>query len=231
MKLAVIPARGQSKRIHYKNIKSFCGQPIITYSIKKALESKLFDKVIVSTDDDEIAKVAKEHGAEVPFLRPADISGDYSSARAAVHHAREFYQKQGIDVTYTCCIYATAPFINLQYLEDGLRKLEKSSKLYSYAVTEFEYTPYRGFLIENGNVKLSYPEHRHTRSQDLPALYHDAGQFYWTKVTPDLEDEPLVGADAIPIIIPRYLVQDIDTLDDWVRAETIYKALLEQNLV
>lgn len=225
MKLAVIPARGGSKRIPHKNIKPFVGKPIIAYSIEAALSSGLFDKVVVSTDDEAIAAVARDFGAEVPFMRPEAIAGDVVSARAAVHHAREFFQAQGCQVDYTCCIYATAPFIQAQYLSQGLERLQSSDKVYSFSVVEFEYTPYRGFIFENDKAKLLYPEHRNSRSQELATVYHDAGQFYWTKVQASMQDEPLVGSDFEPVVLPKYLVHDIDTQDDWLRAEMMYSYL------
>lgn len=227
MKIAVIPARGGSKRIPKKNIKLFDDLPIIVYSIKAALGSKLFDRVVVSTDNQEIADVALKYGASVPFLRPDDLSDDFTGTRQIANHCRLWYEKQGVDVSYTCCLYATAPFVTTADLISSFEQLSTNpDKRYCVAVTEFEYPPQRGFTIDSGSPEMIMPQHLDTRSQDLPTVFHDAGQFYWTKVTPDWKDESMLASTkTLPFCLPRYQVQDIDTHDDWVRAEAMFQAL------
>ncbi|MBZ9610218.1 pseudaminic acid cytidylyltransferase [Rheinheimera maricola] len=231
MRIAVIPARGGSKRIPNKNIKLFCGKPIIAYSIAAAHESGLFDKIIVSTDSENIADVAIQYGAQVPFLRPAELADDYASARVAVHHTREMLERQGLTISYTCCIYATAPFVQAASIVDGFNKLANSEKKYCFSVAQFDYSPFRGIVFSSGKAELLFPQHRHSRSQDMPAVYHDAAQFYWSKIQHPVIDEPLVGADFEPIIIPSMLVQDIDTAEDWTQAELKYQLLQQHRAV
>lgn len=231
MKLAVIPARGGSKRIPRKNIRPFCGKPIIAYSIEAALESELFDEVIVSTDDEEIAKVAEQYGADIPFLRSAKLSDDFAGTmpvvQDAIQRAEKFY---GADVQYVCCIYATAPLIQLQSLQEGYAILKNNPTLdFALAATEFSYPIFRSFtLTAEGTCRMFWPEKFNARSQDLPKAYHDAGQFYWGSREAFLGNRFLFGEKSHPIILPNYLVQDIDTLDDWLRAESLFK-LVEQS--
>ena len=214
MNIAVIPARGGSKRIPRKNIKSFLGKPIIAYSIEEAINSKLFDKVIVSTDDEEIAKVAKEHGAEVPFIRPKAISDDFTGTNAVVKHAINWFLEQGVSINYACCIYATAPLLQKEYLKEGFKALEKGEAMFAFSVTSFTFPIQRAVKIKNNKMSMYCPEHLMTRSQDLEEAYHDAGQFYWGKSQAFLDDEVMFSDKSIPIMLPRYLVQDIDTLED-----------------
>ena len=182
MKLAVIPARGGSKRIPRKNIREFCGKPIIAYSIEAALASDLFDHVIVSTDDNEIASVAKELGAETPFMRPAEIADDHTGTNAVVKHAIQWYQERSQSISLACCIYATAPFVSPVYLREGHDKLINSDKSFAFSVTSFPFPIQRAIRINRkGEVEAFWPEHINTRSQDLEEGYHDAGQFYWGK--------------------------------------------------
>ncbi len=227
MRVAVIPARGGSKRIPQKNINPFCGQPIIAYSIKEALASQLFDKVIVSTDCPAIAEVAETFGAQVPFIRPADISGDITGTREVVQHTINWLNEHFGLVDYICCIYATAPFIQAAALSSAFAQLEKNDDKHCiFSVTEYSYSPFRSFDIENNYPKLLYPEHMKSRSQDLTQLYHDAGQFYWTKLTRTQQVQPMINSkDALVHVLPNYRVQDIDTPDDWRRAEAMYLAL------
>jgi len=219
MNIAIIPARGGSKRIPKKNIKLFCGKPLIAYSIETALKSKLFDKVVVSTDDDEIAQVAKKYGAEV-LQRPKELADDFTGTGAVTAHALSIYK----GYKYACTIYATAPFLQVEYLKKGLNKLQKDNTAKkSFGVTSFEYPIWRSFRITDDNrCEMFWKENFHKRSQDLEEAYHDAGQFYWERVGEKLTDIPF-GSESIPIIIPRYLVQDIDTVEDWIRAEMMYK--------
>lgn len=227
MNICVIPARGGSKRIPKKNIKDFLGKPIIAYSIEAAIKSKLFDKVVVSTDDKDIAEVAKQYGAKVPFVRPKELSDDFVSTNDVVRHTLNWFLKQGVEVEYTCCLYATAPFIKLQYLKEGFEKLRDSCKLFSFSVTSFAFPIQRAIKIRDKKISMFYPEYLTFRSQDLEESYHDAGQFYWGKSNAFLNNQIIFSEKSIPIILPRYLVQDIDTLEDWHRAELMHKVVKE----
>jgi len=232
VKLAVIPARGGSKRIPRKNIRSFLGKPIIAYSIEAAKQSGCFDKIIVSTDDEEIAEVARQYGAEVPFFRPAELSDDYTGTNDVVKHAINWYIDKGQDVEYACCIYATSPFLQARFLQQGLEKLQITEKAYAFSVTSFPFPIQRSIKITaNDSIEAFYPEHIFTRSQDLEEAYHDAGQFYWGRASAYLNDEVLFSNSSIPIVLPRYLVQDIDTLEDWQRAEHMYKSLQLEGVI
>jgi N-acylneuraminate cytidylyltransferase len=227
MKLAVIPARGGSKRIPRKNIRDFCGKPIIAYSIEAALASNLFDQVIVSTDDDEIASVAREFGAETPFMRPAEIADDHTGTNAVVKHAVQWYKMNGYEISHVCCIYATAPFVQKEYLKKGHDKLINSNKSFTFSVTTFPFPIQRAIRInEMSEVEAFWPEYINTRSQDLEEAYHDAGQFYWGEAGAFLNDITMYSSASIPIILPRYLVQDIDSLEDWTYAEYLYEVIL-----
>ena len=225
MNIAIIPARGGSKRIPRKNINFLLGKPIIAYSIETALDSKLFDKVIVSTDDKEIARISKEYGAEVPFFRPKELSDDFAGTNDVVKHTINWLVEKGIEVNNVCCIYATAPFVKRQYLKEGYEKLQNSNKSFAFSVTSFAFPIQRAIKINNDEISMFYPQHLMTRSQDLEEAYHDAGQFYWGKAQAFLDDEVIFSEKSIPIVLPRYLVQDIDTLEDWKRAELMYKVL------
>lgn len=224
MNIAIIPARGGSKRIPRKNIKNFCGQPIIAYSIQAAQQSRLFDRIVVSTDDEEIAEVSRQYGAEIPFMRPRELADDYTGTNAVVKHALKWFRDQGEPAEYACCIYATAPFIQVEYLKQGFDKLVSSNKDFVFSVTTFEFPIQRAIkLNQNGEVEPFYPEHINTRSQDLEEAYHDAGQFYWGKAEVYLQDSPIFIANSMPIILPRYIVQDIDTDEDWKSAEYMFR--------
>ena len=221
--VAIIPARGGSKRIPKKNIKDFFGKPLIAYSIKTALDSNLFEKVIVSTDDEQIAKVAKEYGAEVPFLRPKQLSDDFTGTGAVVSHALKHLKQQGFQYDFCCTIYATAPLLQKEYLIEGFEKLKTSDAVNSFSATSMPFPIQRTFrLTQNGRCKMFWPENFAKRSQDLEQAYQDAGQFYWRDLNKNSTDI-IFGRDSIPIVIPRHLVQDIDTLEDWKRAEILYE--------
>lgn len=227
MILAIIPARGGSKRIPRKNIRLFAGKPIIAYSIEAARETGLFDHIIVSTDDEEIAAIARGWGAETPFLRPAQLSDDHTGTNAVVKHAIRWYQAQGVALDHVCCIYATAPFVQPVSLKLGYEKLVASGKSYAFSVTDFPFPIQRAIRINpEGAVEALQPEYMATRSQDLDKAFHDAGQFYWGRVSAFLDDAPLFSPVSLPIVLPRHLVQDIDTLEDWHRAELMYQAWL-----
>ncbi len=230
MKLAVIPARGGSKRIPRKNIKDFRGKPIIAYAIDACLKSKLFDHVIVSTDDAEIADVAKQYGATVPFMRPAALANDFEGTAAVVKHALQWFEQQGTPVEICCCVYATAPFVRAQDLQQGLARLETSGRDYAFSVTTFDFPVQRALHMEASGLQPLYPEFALTRSQDLVETFHDAGQFYWGKATAWLSDLPLFSPASTPVFLPRYRVQDIDTQEDWQRAEAMYDVLKVQEV-
>jgi N-acylneuraminate cytidylyltransferase len=229
MKIAVIPARGGSKRIPRKNIKLFCGKPMIAWSIEAAKNSDLFDRIIVSTDDAEIAEVAKQCGAEVPFMRPAQLSNDFAGTTEVIAHATQWVLNQGFNVDAVCCIYATAPFVQVGDLKRGLAALESGEWAYAFTVTDFAAPIFRSFKqTAEGGVEMFYPEYFFTRSQDLPTALHDAGQFYWGRPLAWIEGKRIFDRHSIPVVIPRWRVQDIDTLDDWKRAEIMRDALPHQ---
>jgi pseudaminic acid cytidylyltransferase len=224
--VAIIPARIGSKRIPKKNIKFFLGKPIIAYSIEAALETKLFDRIVVSTDSQEVAKIAKSYGAEVPFLRPAELSDDFTGTDAVILHALNWLIGHGTSIEYVCCIYATAPLIHSEYVRKGLELLKEKKAATAFSVTTYPFPIYRSLKInEEGRLQMIWPDYMNGRSQDLSEVYHDAGQFYWANVKSYLIEKKFYSGDAIPIVLPRYLVQDIDTEEDWKRAEAMYKAL------
>ncbi len=227
--VAIIPARGGSKRIPRKNIKPFAGKPIIGYSIEAALQSQLFDRVIVSTDDPEIASVAESFGAEIPFLRPANLADDFAGTNAVVKQCLEWLKDGNETVDHACCIYATAPFIRFKYLHEGYKRLVESDKSYAFSVTSFPFPVQRALRVEkDGCVEAIYPEMIARRSQDLEEAYHDAGQFYWGRAEAFLSDVVTFSPASIAIILPRHLVQDIDTHEDWKRAELMYEVVLKE---
>ncbi|GGD72398.1 pseudaminic acid cytidylyltransferase [Lacimicrobium alkaliphilum] len=230
-KIAIIPARGGSKRIPDKNIRDFCGKPLIAYSIQAALKADLFDKVIVSTDSEKVANVALGHGAEVPFIRPAELSDDYTGTSAVVVHAIQECQRMGLSPELVCCIYATAPLIQQQYLQRGFKALRtQAEKHYAFSVTEFAFPVQRALIqSDNGGIQPMFPEYIGKRSQDLPVALHDAGQFYWGRSEAFLASKKVFAPHSVPIILPHYLVQDIDTLDDWQRAELLYRAYYQHS--
>jgi len=232
MNICVIPARGGSKRIPRKNIKKFNGKPIIAYSIEAALKSNCFDQVIVSTDDDEIAEVAKKYGAQVPFLRPDELSNDYAGTIPVIKHAIEWMEDNKSSVENVCCLYATAPFIRPQIISQAYQQLNNSKADYCFSVTSFVFPIQRAIkIVEKNKVSMFYPEHFNTRSQDLEEAYHDAGQFYWGKAQAFKDELQIFTEVATPYILPRYLVQDIDTPEDWIRAESMYRVLQETGLL
>lgn len=230
MKLAVIPARGGSKRIKRKNIKSFGGLPIIAWSIRAAITSNCFDRIIVSTDDAEIAAVAKKHGAEAPFVRPANLSDDHTGTIPVVAHAIDWQNQNGKKATEVCCIYATAPFINSSDLEHGLAILETTKASYAFSVTSYAFPIQRAIQITpDHRIVMFQPEHFNTRSQDLPQAWHDAGQFYWGLAEAWLAGKEVFSHASAPVPLPRHRVQDIDTLEDWNRAELMHRAWLQDS--
>ena len=229
MRLALIPARGGSKRIPSKNIRLFYGKPILAYSIKAAMDSGCFDKIIVSTDDKETADIAREFGADVPFMRPVKISHDHATTADVIKHVIEWYQDTGIDIELICNIYATAPFIEPADIRKGLELMQTDpTASYAITVTSFPFPIQRAMAIRNGVVEMFQPEHLLSRSQDLEEAYMDAGQFSWGRPQAYLDDIPAFSAAARPIIIPRKRVQDIDTMEDWEYAEALYGVLNNQ---
>lgn len=228
IRIAVIPARGGSKRIPRKNIKEFCGKPMMAWSIESAKASGLFDHIIVSTDDVEIAEIAKKWGAEVPFLRPAALSDDHTSTIDVIAHATKWALNQDWSVSAVCCIYATAPFIQIDDLNKGLQALESGDWAYAFSVTEFASPIFRSFHKRpEGGIQMFFPEHFLTRSQDLPLALHDAGQFYWGKPSSWMDGKKIFDPHSIPVMIPRWRVQDIDNQDDWIKAELYFNQLKE----
>lgn len=226
MKVAVIPARGGSKRIPRKNIRPFAGKPMIAYSIAAASESNLFERIIVSTDDHEIAEVAKAHRAEVPFMRPAELSNDYAGTTEVIAHATQWMRDQQWPVDAICCIYATAPFVRAEDIKRGLEALESGPWAYAFTATEFAAPIFRSFRLHpEGGLEMLFPDQFSTRSQDLPRVLHDAGQFYWGRPEAWLENKRIFDRHSFPVIIPRWRVQDIDTKEDWYRAELMMDAI------
>lgn len=226
MKIAIIPARGGSKRIPRKNIREFCGKPMIEWPISIAKASGIFDNIIISTDDPEIAAVSKAAGAEVPFIRPSELASDYTATRPVINHAiLEIEKIYGLP-EFVCCIYATAPFITVDALERGLEILTTNKSDFAFAATSFQFPIQRAFKInEMGSIEILYPEYLYTRSQELPDAYHDAGQFYWGKTEAFLAGKPALSGSSVPIILPRYKVCDIDTEEDWKMAEIQFKVI------
>lgn len=226
MRLAIIPARGGSKRIPRKNIKAFCGKPMIAWSVEAALASGCFDQVIVSTDDEEIAAVAQKYGADAPFMRPAELSDDHTGTLPVVRHAIEWCKARGTLLDQVCCLYATAPFVRGEDIQRGLGVLEQTGADYAFSVTSYAFPIQRAIRItEAERVEMFHPEHFNTRSQDLEEAYHDAGQFYWGLASAWSEGKVIFSQTSAPVILPRHRVQDIDTPEDWLRAEWMFKAM------
>lgn len=226
MKVAIIPARGGSKRIPRKNIKDFCGKPMIAWSIEAAQKSQCFDRIIVSTDDDEIAETAKKYGAEIPFMRPLSLANDYTGTIPVIRHAIESINTQNSPVSLACCLYATAPFVSSDDLKKGLKTLKHTEADYAFSVTSYPFPIQRAIRLNNvGRIEMFQPEHFNTRSQDLEEAYHDAGQFYWGTAEAWLHEKIIFSASSVPILIPRHRVQDIDTHQDWLRAEIMFNTV------
>ena len=231
MNIAVIPARGGSKRIPGKNIRKFCEKPMIAWSIKTALRSGCFSKVVVSTDDQETADLAVQYGAEVPFLRPPELADDHVPTLPVIKHAIQWLQDNGITPSNVCCIYPTAPFLSTEALRQGEAALSKDDLDFTLSVTSFSYPPQRALRItESNRIEMYYKEHMFTRSQDLEPIWHDAGQFVWGKVSAWLDEKPILAPNSEGIVLPRYLVHDIDTEEDWTLAELVFRALKSKEL-
>ena len=228
MNIGIIPARGGSKRIPRKNIKPFAGKPIMAWVIETALRSGLFDRLIVSTDDKEVADVAIEYGAEVPFLRPAELSDDHTGIIEVVQHAIGWLTNEDVEVEHVCCMLATAPFLQAGVLSRALAELVDSQASYAFSVTDFPFPIQRAVRIDSaGRVEAMWPENIARRSQDLEEAFHDAGQFYWGTRRAFEQGEPIFSSGSVPIRLPRYQVQDIDTPEDWKLAELMFNAMRE----
>ncbi|MBQ8877103.1 MAG: pseudaminic acid cytidylyltransferase [Lachnospiraceae bacterium] len=225
--LAIITARGGSKRIPRKNIKEFCGKPILHYSIQAALDAGIFDEVMVSTDDEEIAEIAKAAGARIPFFRSEQTANDFASTDDVIMEVLSEYQKRGENFDAFCCIYPTAPFLTGQRLKEAMALLDTADSV--MPIVPFSYPPQRGLIInEKGLVARQFPEYATARSQDLPKVYHDCGQFYACRTKPFLEAGTTDVENLVPLILSEMEVQDIDTLEDWEIAEIKYRRLFNE---
>ncbi len=227
--IAIITARSKSKRIPHKNIKPFCGKPIMVYSIEAALSSNVFDEVMVSTDSEQYAEIAKNAGAKVPFLRSPDNSSDHATTADVLIEVIKEYEKIGRHFDEVCCIYPTAPFISAEKLSDAFDEMKRSKADSLVTVVKFGFPPQRGFVIRDNHVSYLHPEFEKTRSQDLEPIYHDCGQFYIIKTEALLQYHSLVLPNTVPYILPEEEVQDIDTLSDWEIAEAKFKALRKKD--
>ena len=225
--LAIIPARGGSKRIPRKNIKHFLGKPIIAYSIESALKSKLFDEVMVSTDDVEIAKIAVEYGALVPFLRTKDNANDYAVLADVVTEVLANYDEKDMKFDHVCCILPTAPFVTNEKIIAAYKKFVEGKFDSVFPVLEFSFPIQRSLKIEDNKVTMVWSEHLNSRSQDLESRYHDSGQFYWLKSTSFQKEKKLFSANSGAIVISELHAQDIDTETDWKLAEIKFKLMLD----
>lgn len=226
-RIAIITARGGSKRIPKKNIRSFCGKPILTYSIRAALEADIFDRVMVSTDSEEIAQIALEAGAEVPFMRSDATSGDYATTAEVLLEVLGEYEKNGECFDTVCCIYPTAPFVTVQKLRDGIKLLEEQDVDSVVPVVRYSFPPQRAFVIRDGLTVMKYPQHAGSRSQDLEPFFHDCGQFYCMQVKNFKEKKQIFTDRMLSIEMPETEVQDIDNETDWKLAELKYQMMVK----
>ncbi len=226
-RIAIITARGGSKRIPKKNIKDFCGKPIIAYSIEAAISSKLFDEVMVSTDSEEIAEIAKKYGASVPFMRSAETSNDYATTNDVLMEVFNEYEKRGQEFDIAVCIYPTAPFVTADKLKRAIDMVEKDGADAVTPVVRFSFPPQRAFIIRDNALEYQYPENASARSQDLEPIYHDCGQFYVMK--PKNVMDGIIIKRTTPIVMPESEVQDIDTVEDWKIAEMKYQIMVSDN--
>jgi pseudaminic acid cytidylyltransferase len=224
MKIAIIPARGGSKRIPNKNIRDFCGRPMIAHSIASAQASGVFDRIVVSTDSREISEIARKEGAEVPFERPAEISGDHATTAEVIRHTISMLQDPGRKPEHFCCLYATAPLLAAEDLRKSYEAMIHAGAECTFSVAAFSAPVLRALKIDAaGRLQMAWPEHELTRSNDLPAFYHDAGQFYWHRTDAFMKHGKIWGVSPLPYVLPRSRVQDIDTEEDWEIAESLYR--------
>lgn len=225
MKIAVIPARGGSKRIPRKNIKAFGGKPMIAWAIQAAVDSGMFSHIVVSTDDTEIATIAKEYGALVPFSRPPSLSDDLTPTVPVISHAIEECQKLGWEIESVCCIYPCVPFLEAQDLVNAYSIMQRKDSEFVYPVTGYVHPVQRAMRqLESGQMEFIDAASELTRTQDLEETFHDAGQFYWGKATAWLAQKKM-HSGGLGMIIPNWRVVDIDNLDDWKRAEILSQTL------
>ena len=225
--VAIITARGGSKRIPRKNIKEFCGKPILAYSIEAAIKSGMFDRVMVSTDDEEIAETARTYGGEVPFFRSEKTAGDYATTNDVLLEVLEEYEKRGEHFDLGCCIYPTAPFVTAKKLTDAVKQLLDSDADTLIPVVRFSYPPQRAMVVRDGRLVFGHPEYLDSRSQDLEPHYHDVGQFYIFRTENFKRNRKLMVGNILPLVVPETEIQDIDTLTDWEIAEIKYRRLTE----
>ena len=223
--VAIITARGGSKRIPRKNIRPFLGKPILEYSIETALQTELFEEVMVSTDDTEIAQIAQQAGAKVPFFRSEETSNDFATTADVIAEVLTAYAQTGKEFQAACCIYPTAPFVTVNMLSTAMQLLEQEQADCVIPVVKFSFPPQRGVVINQGRIAPKWPENMTKRSQDLEPLYHDCGQFYCLNVERFLQQKAIWMKHAVPLIQEERYVQDIDTLEDWALAEMKYKLL------
>lgn len=226
--IAIITARGGSKRIPRKNIKEFCGIPILAYSIEAALNAGVFDTVMVSTDDEEIAGVARQYGAEVPFFRSENTSNDYATTNDVLLEVLTEYEKRGADYELVCCIYPTAPFVTAGKLKDAVARLLQSDADTLIPVVAFSYPPQRSMIVKEGRLVFEYPQYLDSRSQDLEPHYHDVGQFYVFRTAAFRKNKKLMVGNILPLVVSELEVQDIDNQTDWEIAEIKYRLMKGQ---
>lgn len=226
--IAIITARGGSKRIPRKNIKEFCGRPILAYSIEAALNAGVFDTVMVSTDDEEIAEVARQYGAEVPFFRSENTSNDYATTNDVLLEVLAEYEKRGADYELACCIYPTAPFVTAGKLKDAVTQLLQSDADTLIPVVAFSYPPQRAMIVKEGRLVFEYPQYLDSRSQDLEPHYHDVGQFYVFRTAAFRKNKKLMVGNILPLVVSELEVQDIDNQTDWEIAEIKYRLMKGQ---
>ncbi len=226
--VAIITARGGSKRIPRKNVKEFLGKPILLYSIEAAMNSGIFEEVMVSTEDEEIAELARSAGAVVPFMRGQDNANDFATTTDVLLEVLAEYEKRGKHFDYGCCIYPTAPFVTAGKLKEGMEKLEASDADTLMPVVPFSFPPQRAMVIREGKLQFNMPEHALTRSQDLEHWYHDVGQFYCFRTENFKKNKILTVGNVLPMVVSELEVQDIDTISDWKIAEMKYEAMVEK---
>ncbi|MCH5343106.1 MAG: pseudaminic acid cytidylyltransferase [Acetatifactor sp.] len=224
-KIAIITARGGSKRIPRKNIKEFCGKPILAYSIEAAVNAGIFDAVMVSTDDEEIANVARQYGAEVPFFRSGETSGDFATTNDVLLEVLSEYEGRGERFDLGCCIYPTAPFVTAEKLTDAVKQLSESDADTLIPVVSFSYPPQRALVIKEGRLVFEYPQYLDSRSQDLEPHYHDVGQFYVFRTEAFRRNHKLMVGNILPLVVSEMEIQDIDNETDWEIAEMKYRLM------
>ncbi len=227
--IAIITARGGSKRIPGKNIRSFCGRPIIAYSIEAASGAEIYSEVMVSTDSEEIAETAVKYGASVPFMRSAETSGDHATTRDVLMEVLSEYKKRGRSFDDMTCIYPTAPFVTAEKLRAAMKLFRESRSSLLIPVVQFSYPPQRAYIIEDGKLRFKWEEYRYARSQDTEPFYHEAGQFYCYNISDYLAADGTIRENIVPFILPESEVQDIDTEEDWKLAELKFELMRRKN--